>query len=149
MTDTIQYIVNGPFLPEEIQSLINSSGLIKIESLTKLMGMVTGSDAYVMARAGDTLIGFGRLLTDYHSIAYINYMVVDPAYQRKGVGQAILNRLVEVSGDVERVFLYTDTADAFYLRQGFTPSEKRLYVYRKKDRNAMDPPDPSGDGFLA
>jgi N-acetylglutamate synthase-like GNAT family acetyltransferase len=94
--------------------------------------MVTGSDAYVTARAGDKLIGFGRLLTDYHSIAYINYMVVDPAYQRKGVGQAILKKLLEASGDVERVFLYTDTADAFYMRQGFHPSEKRLYVYRKK-----------------
>ena len=136
MTDSIQYAVNGPFQPEEIQSLINSSGLIKIEPLSKLMGMVTGSDAYVMARAGDKLIGFGRLLTDYHTIAYINYMVVDPAYQRKGVGQAILNRLVEASGDVERVFLYTDTADAFYTRHGFTSSEKRLYMYRKKGTGA-------------
>ncbi len=132
MTDSIRYIVNGPFIPEEIQSLINSAGLTKIEPLSRVAGMVTGSDACVTARAGDTLIGFGRLLTDYHSIAYINYMVVDPAYQRKGVGQAILEKLLEASGDVERVFLYTDTADAFYTRQGFTPSEKRLYVYRKK-----------------
>ena len=136
MTDSIQYIVNGAFMPEEIQSLINSSGLTKTEPLSKIVGMVTGSDAYVLARAGGALIGFGRLLTDYHSIAYINYMVVDPAYQRKGIGQAILNRLVEASGDAERVFLYTDTADAFYLRHGFTPSEKRLYVYRKKGTGA-------------
>jgi N-acetylglutamate synthase-like GNAT family acetyltransferase len=96
------------------------------------MGMITGSHAYVIARAGDTVIGFGRVMTDCHSIAYINYMVVDPAYQRKGVGQTILEKLMEASGDVERVFLYTDTADAFYLRHGFIPSEKRLYVYHKK-----------------
>ncbi len=132
MTDSIQYILNGPFEPEEIQSLINSAGLTKIRPLSRLVGMVAGSDAYVTALAGGKLIGFGRLLTDYHSIAYINYMVVDPACQRKGVGQAILKKLIEASGDVERVFLYTDTADAFYMRHGFHPSEKRLYLYRKK-----------------
>ena len=140
MTDSIQYVVNGPFRPEEIQSLINSAGLTKIQPLSRLVGMVTGSDAYVTARAGDTLIGFGRLLTDYHSIAYINYMVVDPSYQRKGVGQTILEKLVEASGDVERIFLYTDTADAFYMRHGFTPSEKRLYLYRKKETEQQGPP---------
>jgi N-acetylglutamate synthase-like GNAT family acetyltransferase len=132
MTDSIRYTVNGPFIPEEIQSLINSAGLTKIRPLSRVVGIVTGSDSYVTARSGDKLIGFGRLLTDYHSIAYINYMVVDPAYQRKGVGQAILKNLLEATGDVERVFLYTDTADAFYTRHGSTPSEKRLYVYHKK-----------------
>ena len=139
MTDSIQYAVNGPFRPEEIQSLFQSTGLIKIQPLSRLVGAITGSSAYVTARAGETLIGFGRLLTDYHSIAYINYMAVEPAYQRKGVGQAILEKLVEASGDVGRVFLYTDTADAFYMRHGFHPSEKRLYVYRKKGTERRDP----------
>ena len=139
MTDSIQYTVNGPFKPEEIQLLINSAGLTRIEPLSRLVGMVTGSDAYVTALTEETLIGFGRLLTDYHSIAYINYMVVDPAYQRKGVGQAILEKLLEAAGDVERVFLYTDTADEFYMRNGFSPSEKRLYVRRKKGTERRDP----------
>jgi N-acetylglutamate synthase-like GNAT family acetyltransferase len=139
MAGSIQYAVNGPFRPEEVQSLINSAGLTKIRPLSRVMGMVTGSNAYVTARSGNTLIGFGRLLTDYHSIAYINYMVVDPAYQRKGVGQAILEKLVEASGDVERIFLYTDTADAFYMRHGFTPSEKRLYLYCKKGMEQQGP----------
>jgi ribosomal protein S18 acetylase RimI-like enzyme len=134
MTDSFQYTVNGPFRPEEVHALFNSTGLIKIQPLSTLMGAITGSSAYVTARADDTLIGFGRLLTDYHSIAYINYMAVDPGYQRRGVGQAILEKLVKASGDVERVFLYTDTADAFYMRHGFTPSEKRLYVFHKKGR---------------
>jgi N-acetylglutamate synthase-like GNAT family acetyltransferase len=139
MTDPIRYAVNGPFRPEEIQALFLSTELIKIHPLSRLTGAITGSDAYVTARSGDTLIGFGRLLTDYHSIAYINYMVVDPTYQRRGVGQAILKKLVEAAGDVERVFLYTDTADTFYMRHGFTPSEKRLYLYRKKGTEQQGP----------
>jgi N-acetylglutamate synthase-like GNAT family acetyltransferase len=59
-------------------------------------------------------------------------MAVDPGYRRKGIGQSILRKLVEASGDVDRVFLYTNTADAFYVHNGFKSSEKRLYLYRKQ-----------------
>src|SRR5450759_403577 len=132
MTDSIRYAVNGPFGPEELHSLFQTAGFIPIRPLSSLVSTIRGSTAYVTATDGDKLVGFGRLLTDYHSIAYINYMVVDPSYQRKGIGRTLLRKLVEASGDVERVFLYTDTADAFYVQNGFVPSEKRLYLYRKQ-----------------
>ena len=132
MTDSIQYRLNGPFRPEELHALFQSAGFIPIQPLSRLIDTIHGSTAHVTATDGDKLIGFGRLLTDLHSIAYINYMAVDPAYRRKGIGGAILRKLVEASGDVERVFLYTDTADAFYMRNGFKPSEKRLYLYCKE-----------------
>lgn len=135
MTDSIRYNVNGPFQPEELQALFQSAGFIPIRPLSRLVGTIRGSTAYVTATDDDKLVGFGRLLTDYHSIAYINYMAVDPAYRRKGIGGVILRKLVEAAGDVERVFLYTDTADAFYIRNGFKPSEKRLYLYRKGQEN--------------
>jgi N-acetylglutamate synthase-like GNAT family acetyltransferase len=131
MTDSIQYAFNGPFRLEEVRSLFQSAEF-NVLPLSKLLGMISRSSAYVTAKDGDTLIGFGRVLTDYHSIAYINYMAVDPVYQRKGIGQSILQKLVEASGDVERVFLYTNTADAFYVHRGFTPFEKRLYLFRKQ-----------------
>ncbi|MHB9097224.1 MAG: GNAT family N-acetyltransferase [Syntrophales bacterium] len=132
MTDSIQYRLNGPFRPEELHALFQSAGFIPIQPLSRLVGTIQGSTAYVTATDGDKLVGFGRLLTDYHSIAYINYMAVDPGYQRKGIGGTILRELVDAAGDVERVFLYTDTADAFYVSNGFVPFEKRLYLYRKE-----------------
>jgi ribosomal protein S18 acetylase RimI-like enzyme len=131
MTHSIRYILNGPFQPEELASLFQSAGF-DVHPLSRLVGAVSGSTAYVIATDGDKVIGFGRLLSDDYSIAYINYMAVDPGYRRKGIGQTILRKLVEAAGDAERVFLYTDTADAFYVRNGFTPSEKRLYLYRKQ-----------------
>jgi N-acetylglutamate synthase-like GNAT family acetyltransferase len=131
MTHSIQYALNGPFRPEEIHSLFQSAGF-NVQPLSKLIGTISGSTAYVTAKDGDKLIGFGRVLTDYHSLAYINYMAVDPRYRRQGVGKSILQKLVEASGDVERIFLYTDTADAFYVNCGFTPFEKRLYLFRKQ-----------------
>ncbi len=131
MIHSIQYALNGYFRPEEIYSLFQAVGF-NIQPLSKVVGAISGSTAYITARDGDKLIGFGRILTDYHDLAYINYMAVDPNYQRRGVGRSILLKLVEASGKAERVFLYTNTADAFYVSNGFTPSEKRLYIYRKQ-----------------
>jgi ribosomal protein S18 acetylase RimI-like enzyme len=131
MTDSIRYTLNAPFRPEELHSLFQSAGF-DVQPLSRLVGAISGSTAYITATDGDKLIGFGRLLTDCHSIAYINYMAVDPGHRRKGIGQTILRKLVEAAGDAERVFLYTDTADTFYVRNGFTLSEKRLYLYRKQ-----------------
>ena len=131
MTDSIKYTENGPFQPEEIQALFRSAGF-DVQPLSRILGAISGSTTYITATDRDKLVGFGRLLTDYHSIAYINYMAVDPDYRRKGIGQSILRKLVEASRDVDRVFLYTNTADAFYLRNGFKSSEKRLYLYRKQ-----------------
>ena len=131
MTHSIQYALNGPFRPEEIRSLFQSAGFTELP-LSKLAGAISGSSAYVTAKDGDKVIGFGRVLTDFHSLVYINYMAVDPRYQRRGIGKAILQKLVDASGDVERIFLYTDTADTFYMHCGFTPFEKRLYLFRKK-----------------
>ena len=131
MSDSIRYTLNGPFRPEEIHSLFQSVDFPELP-LSKMAGAISGSSAYVTAKDGDTVIGFGRVLTDYHSLAYINYMAVDPRYQGRGIGKAILQKLIEASGDVERIFLYTNTADAFYMHCGFTPFEKRLYLFRKQ-----------------
>ena len=140
MTNSIQYTLNGPFRPEEIQALFGSAGF-DVQPLSRILGAISGSTAYITATDGDKLIGFGRLLTDYHSLAYINYMAVDPGYRRKGIGQSILRKLVEASGDVDRVFLYTNTADAFYVHNGFESSEKRLYLYRKQKSGQSNSPD--------
>lgn len=136
MNDSIRYRVNGPFRAEELESLFQAAGF-DIRPLSRLVGAVSGSTAYVTATDGDKLVGFGRLLSDGHAIAYINFMAVDPGYRRKGIGQSILRKLVEAAGGVERVFLYTDTADAFYAQNGFAPSGKRLYLYRKE---RVEPP---------
>lgn len=61
-------------------------------------------------------------------IAYLNNLAVEPSYQRLGIGKAILAALIGAAGNVRSIFLYTNTADALYQREGFFPSEKRLYV---------------------
>ncbi|MBI3946620.1 MAG: GNAT family N-acetyltransferase [Armatimonadetes bacterium] len=126
----IRYELNGPFDPEEVNRIHDAVGF-SVRAPEVVAGALNGSGAYVMARDGDRLVGMGRLLSDGYLFGYINNMVVDPAYQGRGVGTRILEMLLEEARDLEMVFLYTNTADDFYRRHGFEPSEKRLYARRQ------------------
>ncbi len=121
--------VSGELLPEELGELLRSVGM-SVYTPEKLAGVITGSTAYVTARDSGKLIGFGRLLSDGATLAYINNMAVAPSYQKQGIGRLILDKLIEIAGEVNSIFLYTNTANSFYARRGFQPSEKRLYILR-------------------
>jgi N-acetylglutamate synthase-like GNAT family acetyltransferase len=132
MKREIDFSVSGELLPDELGELLDLVDLPLAISYTpkELAQLIAGSTAYVTARHSGNLVGFGRILSDGAAIAYINDMSVHPKYQRKGIGQHILELLMHAVGDVSSIYLYTNTTDSLYLRNGFQLSEKRLYVYR-------------------
>ena len=129
MRHKIDYSISGELLPDELGELLNMAFETQYTP-RELSRIIVGSTAYVTARHSGVLVGFGRILSDGATIAYINYMAVNGKYQRKGIGQHILKLLVDVAGEVNSIFLYTNTADSLYVRFGFQSSEKRLYVFR-------------------
>jgi N-acetylglutamate synthase-like GNAT family acetyltransferase len=136
MNSEITFSVSGELLPDELGELLNLVDLPRSKSPTpkELAQIIADSAAYVTARHSGNLVGFGRVLSDGAAIAYINDMSVHPKYQRQGIGQHILELLMHAVGEVSSIYLYTNTADSLYLRNGFQPSEKRLYVYRPQAR---------------
>ncbi|HOQ27271.1 MAG TPA: GNAT family N-acetyltransferase [Armatimonadota bacterium] len=124
------YEINAPVHPEDVNALNAAVGFRK-RAPERVAGALAGCTAYVTVRDGGRLVGIGRLLSDGYLFGYINNMAVHPDYQGRGIGRRILEMLMEQARDLEQVFLYTDTADEFYLRYGFERSEKRLYVYRR------------------
>ena len=132
MKSEIDFSVSGELLPDELGELLDLVDLPVAISYTskELAQLIAGSTAYVTARHSGDLVGFGRVLSDGAAIAYINDMSVHPNYQRQGIGQRILELLMHAVGEVSSIYLYTNTADALYMRNGFQPSEKRLYVHR-------------------
>jgi len=130
MKHKIDYSISEELLPDELGELLNPV-FDTIYTPRELSRIIVGSTAYVTARYSGVLVGFGRILTDGATIAYINFMAVNRKYQRKGIGQHILKLLIDVANNVNSIYLYTNTADSLYLRNGFQPSEKRLYVFRR------------------
>lgn len=134
MHSEILYSIGGSLQPEELGKLLLAAADSRY-SANELEAIIAKSTAYVTARDSGKLVGFGRLLSDGAVIAYINNMAVSAQYQGQGIGKAILERLVETAGNVKSIFLYSDTADQFYLDHGFERSEKRLYVRRRSEMN--------------
>ena len=130
MHKKIHYSISGDLQTDELDRLLFAASN-STYAAQELAHIISGSTTYVTARDSGKLVGFGRMLSDGAVLAYINNMAVSPDYQRQGIGQTILDTLIEVAGDVKSIFLYSNTADSLYVRNGFQLSEKRLYVRRK------------------
>ncbi|MHA2294604.1 MAG: arsenic resistance N-acetyltransferase ArsN2 [Candidatus Hodarchaeales archaeon] len=58
----------------------------------------------------------------YGDVGLLRSFAVKPSYQGKGLGKKLLDKLLEKSRelDLKEVFLLTDTAEEYFLKQGFT-----------------------------
>ena len=74
------------------------------------------------AYENDQLVGLIRSVGDGHTILFIQDLLVCPAYQRKGIGTALMNALLEKYSHVYQIELVTDNTEktiAFYKSFGF------------------------------
>jgi GNAT superfamily N-acetyltransferase len=90
----------------------------------------------------DALVGLIRVLSDEVAIAHVQDLLVSPAYQRKGIGSALMEACLRRFDQVRTISLLTDDEPrqhAFYQSVGFTntrdcpPPGLNAYV-RLRDR---------------
>jgi ribosomal protein S18 acetylase RimI-like enzyme len=80
---------------------------------------LAGSRWLAHARDGDRLVGFARAISDGVSSAYVSSVMVDPDYRRRGIGRALLARLMDGRDDIKFVLHARHDARAFYAAIGF------------------------------
>ena len=73
----------------------------------------------------DRVVGMGRLVGDGHMYFYIQDVAVDPTHQGQGIGQQIIDSLLEhirevAPGPVFVGLFATDAALPLYERNGFS-----------------------------
>lgn len=107
----------------EILRLYNSVGWTAYtDDPDTLKAGFKGSLLILAAYEGDQLLGIIRTVGDGHTILYIQDILVFPAYQRKGVGSALIRAILERFHTVRQIMLTTDNTPktiAFYKSQGF------------------------------
>lgn len=77
----------------------------------------------------ETLIGFARAVTDYATMFYLADVIVDEAYQGKGIGKFLVDTVVnddKIKG--LRGILLTKDAHKLYERFGFNHEMERCMV---------------------
>jgi len=96
-----------------------------------LARQIAGTRWVVHAYDGERLIGFARALSDGVATAYVGSVMVDPDYRRRGVGRALLGRLMDGRDDIKFV-LHTRTESAeFYAALGFVDATQMMVRERR------------------
>lgn len=126
------------FNKEQIESLYNRN---KWYAYTKNMPILINgikNSLYVYcAYEKEHLIGLVRVIGDGHTIIYIQDILIDPLYQRKGIGSKLLQHVLEKYNHVRQVVLMSDNTEKqkrFYKRNNFKDmSEINIvgFVYNK------------------
>lgn len=85
---------------------------------------LAGSWRSCSAYDGNALVGFGRVISDGRLHAFITEMIVHPDQQQRGIGAAILKRLVaacHAAGITDIQLFCAEGKEAFYRKGGFAP----------------------------
>ncbi len=90
-------------------------------------------------------IGFARVISDKTRFAYILDVIVDEAYQKMGVGQAMMRYILSHPEleDVYQWFLVSSTARGVYRKVGFKElSNPEKWMEIKSERSSKRKPSP-------
>jgi len=105
----------------ELASIFSRSGINRrTHELELMQNMADTADLLVSAWDGELLVGVARSLTDFCAACYLADLAVDRAYQRRGIGAALVERTRAVIG-IEPILLLlaAPSAMAYYPTLGF------------------------------
>ena len=117
----ITYTEEKKFTQDAIQRLFLSVGWVSGQYPSRLYKALMHSSTVITARDGDRLIGLARLLDDSELVAYMHYVLVDPAYHGQGVASAMMEMVKEKYKDYLYIEIMPEESKnaAFYERFGF------------------------------
>lgn len=114
---SVVYAVEPQLTAAEFQDVLMRSTLAERRpagDLDRLDKMLRQADIVVTARADGRLIGIARSLTDFSYCCYLSDLCVDAAFQRRGIGQALIERTRTEAGEGCMVLLLAAPAAADY-----------------------------------
>lgn len=109
---------------EQLRALYDAVGWAAYtEDLPTLEAGLAGSARVVTAWGGGELVGLARVVSDGHTIAYLQDVLVRPTHHRRGIASELLRRAFAPYAHVRQHVLVTDAEPgqrAFYEAAGFT-----------------------------
>ena len=117
----IEYRNTKEFTEQELQRLFLS---VKWESGNypgKLVRAMLNSAHVISAWDGNKLVGLIRALSDGETVAFLHYLLVDPAYQGHHIGDELMKRVLRYFENLLYVKIMPSDPKTlpFYARYGF------------------------------
>ncbi len=125
---------DDPFGAQELKALFASVGWAVDLSPEMLWNAMRNSSHYVTARLDGALVGIVRSMDDGIWSANIDCMVVHSAFQRRGIADAMLKKLLEVLGQIKYISVSPDSAYVLplYQKNGFALIEGGVLLQRNQ-----------------
>lgn len=136
MTTGIEYTETKDLDLAQIVSLYEENSWASAAKPTDLHAALMNSDALISAWDGALLVGLGNAITDGHLVVYYPHLLVRPRYQGRGIGKALIERMIAKYRGLHQHMLVADqNAVAFYERCGFqrAGSTQPMWIYSGGD----------------
>lgn len=126
----------GRLSVEEFTRVVQSSGLNRpIDDIPRITTMLANSNLVITARAGadGMLIGVVRCVTDFGYCCYLTDLCVDVAWQRRGVGRALVAETKRTVGPGCNVLLLSaPNAMTYYSRLRMERADNAFLIRRDR-----------------
>ncbi|WP_371441116.1 GNAT family N-acetyltransferase, partial [Micrococcus sp. HMSC31B01] len=92
--DGIRYLSGAIPAADDVRALYDAVGWsASTADMDTLMGGLQGSATVVTAFDGGRLVGLARVVSDGHTIAYLQDILVHPVHQRRGIASELLRHV--------------------------------------------------------
>ncbi len=117
----LTYQLNTPLPASAVAAVFDASGIRRpSHDLPRIERMFANADLVLSAWDGERLVGVCRALTDFSYCCYLSDLAVDRAYQHRGIGLELVERVRAAIGEeVALVLLSAPEAMDYYPRLGF------------------------------
>lgn len=126
-----------PAEPEDFEAirqfLAENGWKRRVANAARFRIMMENADRTVVAFDGERIVGFARALCDNVSNGYIGTVVVAEGFRRKGVGRALVERLIGDDPNITWVLRAGRAGSMeFWKKMGFIASETAMEKTRKQ-----------------
>jgi ribosomal protein S18 acetylase RimI-like enzyme len=107
----------------EAVEVYRSSGLGErrpIADTERMAAMVRNANLILSCRIDGELVGIARSMSDFSYVTFLSDIAVSGAYQRSGIGRALIEATQKEAPQAKIVLLSAPAATGFYPRIGFT-----------------------------
>ena len=135
-SETISYSDTRNISLEAIRELYISNGWSAAKKPIALYNGLLNSHSLWTAWNGDRLIGLGNAISDGYLVVYYPHLLVHPDYQKRGIGSALMSRLMSMyEGFHQHILVADGEAIHFYSKLGFERAGKTqsMWIYSGDD----------------
>jgi GNAT superfamily N-acetyltransferase len=119
---------------EQLAGVFARSGIRRpSDDLPRLARMIEHANLLAGAWVDDLLVGVARGLTDFSYCCYLSDLAVDRAYQKIGIGKALIEHVKSQLGDQVMILLVAaPEANDYYKAIGFEWVERAWRIPRQR-----------------